>query len=73
MSHYRRQLKEDPNFINTLLNLRRIYITVRQQQLEKVGKGVAEEQVDLVEEIAKFEKILHSLNEIVDEHERGWS
>uniref|UniRef100_A0A914X409 Uncharacterized protein n=1 Tax=Plectus sambesii TaxID=2011161 RepID=A0A914X409_9BILA len=69
MRDYRRQLKADPNFVQTLRNMTRIYSSIRHQKLEAMGSSTDPQQLLLTDEIANIERDLSEMNDMINQHE----
>uniref|UniRef100_A0A914XH19 Uncharacterized protein n=1 Tax=Plectus sambesii TaxID=2011161 RepID=A0A914XH19_9BILA len=69
MRDYRRQLKANPNFVQTLRNMTRIYSSIRHQKLEAMGSSTDPQQLLLTDEIANIERDLSEMNDMINQHE----
>jgi hypothetical protein len=69
MSEYRKQLKENPEFVHTLRNMTRIYASIRHQKLEAMGTSSREQTAQLADEVAKIEHDLREMNDLINQYE----
>uniref|UniRef100_A0A914XGJ7 Uncharacterized protein n=1 Tax=Plectus sambesii TaxID=2011161 RepID=A0A914XGJ7_9BILA len=69
MRDYRRQLKANPSFVQTLRNMTRIYSSIRHQKLEAMGTSTGPQQLLLADEIANIERDLREMNDMINQHE----